>query len=76
MENVRELLIPSSDRERYERNTKIYYDYLEMTKRGLGTENRKQTLLAAKHGVSVTMVRGILERYLAEFPVSEDKEEN
>ena len=67
------LLIPNRDKNRFERNTKLYEEYRRMLDDySRVSENQINTRLAAKYDISVSMVRKIIEQYRAEYPSSKD----
>lgn len=64
------LLLPRQERERFERYTKIYLDYKEMTKSDRTmSENKKHVALAAKYDVSITTIRVVIEKYSHDYPI-------
>ena len=67
------LLIPNRDKNRFERNTKLYEEYRRMLDDySRVSENQINTRLAAKYDISVSMFRKIIEQYSAEYPSSKD----
>lgn len=71
------ILIPIRDLKRYKRNTEIYEEYQQMSVEDHKVSaNQLFTILAAKHNISVVMVRRVLEQYTQDYPLSVDNKDN
>lgn len=66
------LLIPKRDITRYARNSAILQDYERMLREDKALNmSQRHTILAAQYGISVTMIRKILEVFHSNYPVVE-----